>query len=287
MCKSPLEMSLDERKSILIQKCFLEMADMDYITARWAYGAGIFHNFYWAAAQCVEKYLKAALLYNGRSAKAFGHNLNKLYAAVGEIDPEFNASIISMPETTGMGRDAWHGKPMTLFVDYLNRYGSPDVRYSLTGTFINGPVVHPLDSLCALTRRFIRHHNFLGDDLFLWSEAESPLQERIGIDHNWMVSGELLLERLFVRKYQVGHGEALREIFQNMNFAFFDEHTAEESTFGGQHFMQSPLLNHLLRLRELDHSEKNTRIIDELSAWADANITLPKDILDALRNARK
>ncbi len=44
--KSPLEMSLEERKSILIQRCFLEMADVDYLSARWAYSNGMFHNFY-------------------------------------------------------------------------------------------------------------------------------------------------------------------------------------------------------------------------------------------------
>jgi HEPN domain-containing protein len=283
VCKSPLEMSFEERKSVLIQSCFLETADMDYLTARWAYGNGIFHNFYWSAAQCVEKYLKAALLYNGGSVKKFGHNLNHLYAAVGKIDPGFYATIISMPRTTGMGRDAWHGKSMALFVDYLDRYGSPNARYSLIGTFINGPVVHTLDSLCALTRRFIRRSNFLSDDLFRSSEAESSIHERIGIDCDWMVSGKLLLERLFAGKYHVGQGEALRNTFQSMNFSFFDERTDDEATFGGEHFTLAPLLNHLIRLRKLDDREENIRIVDELRAWADANMKLPKEVRDALR----
>jgi hypothetical protein len=145
-----------------------------------------------SGAQCVEKYLKAALLYNGRAVKEFGHNLNPLFAAVGEIDPEFQTSTIVMPQTTGMGRDTWDGKPMFLFVDYLNRYGSPDARYSLMGTFINGPVIHPLDSLCALSRRLIRHRNFLSEDLFRWSKAEGDLHERM-VDLDWAISSELLL----------------------------------------------------------------------------------------------
>ncbi len=283
MGKSPLEMTLDERKSVLIQSCFLEMADMDYLTARWAYGSGIFHNFYWSAAQCVEKYLKAALLYNGHSVKRFKHDLNRLYATASEIDPELQTTTISMPDTTGVGREAWDGKPMVLFVDYLNRYGSPDARYSLGGTFINGPVVHPLDSLCAITRRLVRRRNFLSEDLFRWSEARSYFHERMVVDRDWMISGELLLERLFTGTYHVGQAETLRNTFRKMNFAFF-ERTDDEATFGGQHFTMAPLLNHLFRLRKLDATEENIRIIDELRAWADANMRLPKEVKDALRS---
>ena len=156
----------------------------------------------------MEKYLKAALLYNGCAVKEFGHDLNQLFAAVGEIDPAFQASTIVMPQTSGMGRDAWDDKPMALFVDYLNRYGSSGARYSLTGTFINGPVIHPLDSLCALSRRLIRHRNFLSEDLFRWSEAQNDLHERM-VDHAWMISSELLLERLFAGIYYVGQAETL------------------------------------------------------------------------------
>ena len=37
MRKSPLEMSFDERKLVLIQALFLETADKDYLTARWVH----------------------------------------------------------------------------------------------------------------------------------------------------------------------------------------------------------------------------------------------------------
>jgi hypothetical protein len=77
-----LEMSLEERKSALIREHFLETADGDYLAARWAWDNGRFYNFCWSASQCVEKYLKAALLYDGRSSKGFGHNLNSLFNEV-------------------------------------------------------------------------------------------------------------------------------------------------------------------------------------------------------------
>jgi HEPN domain-containing protein len=279
-------MTFEERKSILIQSCFLETADLDYLTARWAYANGVFRTFYWSAAQCVEKYLKAALLYNGVSVKKYGHDLNRLYSAVGEIESKLLAANISMPDTTGMGREAWNGEPMTLFVDYLDRYGSPDSRYSLKGTFINGPVVHPLDSLSALLRCLIRRRNFLGDDLLHWSNSVVAFYEPMAVEREWMISSELVLERLFVGKYQVGQTKSLRDTFRSMNFAFFDEHCGEEATFGGQHFSAAPLLNHLFRLRELDDTYENICIIDELRVWAEANIKLPKEISAALRGSR-
>lgn len=283
MRKSPLEMTLAERKSVLIQSCLIDMADMDYLTARWAYANGVFQTFYWSAAQCVEKHLKAALLYNDGSALGFRHDLKRLHAAVGELEPAFAAAVIAMPPTTGLGREAWEGKPMTLFVDYLHTFGAPDARYSLVGTYINGPVIHPLDALCAMTRALIRRRNFTGSDLFASSEAETWPDERMEMDRPWMIGGDLLLERLFARRYRVGHGEALRDTFRTMNFAFFEERAVDEATFGGLHSSMSPLLNHLLRLRDFDKSTENIRIIDELGEWADAHLQLPREVRAALR----
>jgi hypothetical protein len=67
-----------------------------------------------------------------------------------------------------------------------------------------------------------------------------------------------------------------------MNFAFFDERTSDEATFGGQHFTLAPLWNHLLRLRDLENTEENIRIIDDLRDWAETNMILPKEVKDAL-----
>lgn len=287
MRKSPLRMSLDERKSVLIQACFLEAADCDYLVARWAYTVGLFENFYWSAAQCIEKYLKAALLYNGHSVKNKSHNIINMWNMLGKVDPEIKLKIISMPATTAYGRGAWNGQSMTLFVDYLNQYGSPDARYSMVGTFINGPVIHPLDSCCASIRELIRRANFLSSDLFHWSRINSPFREQARADCGWMIDPELLLERLYVREYQVGESEKLRETFQNMNFAFFDKHNEGEVTFGGQQFSMAPIRNHLLRALNLDSSEQNRRIVAELRSWADANMKLPNDIQNALQDVAR
>ena len=69
-----------------------------------------------------------------------------------------------------------------------------------------------------------------------------------------------------------------------MNFAFFDERTDGEATFGGLSFAECPMANYLFYHQKLDGGAKNTRIISELRNWAKDNIKLTGEIRDALRS---
>lgn len=287
-------MNLQERKSFLIQQCFIAMADNDYLTARWTYSNGLFHNFGWPAAQCVEKYLKALLLYNSRSTKTYGHNLNVLFEEARSLFPSEIDIQIVLPESMAMGQQNWQGKPIGTFVDYLNQYGSSNSRYGLSGTFVNGPVIHPLDTLCFALRACIRHNNFFGCDIFQLSERGTSSWDKITNEQPWMISGDLLLEGLFVERYQAGQNKSLRAVFQNRNHAFFQDREENESTFGGMHISASPFHNHLVRLEKiatkLDPSigaKENLSIITELRAWACQNIKLPNDLNERFCEPRK
>ena len=68
---------------------FRKQADYDYIAARANYRMCLRQQFLWSAHQAVEKYLKAILLFNGKSARfytptgstkknEFGHKLDAL-----------------------------------------------------------------------------------------------------------------------------------------------------------------------------------------------------------------
>lgn len=50
---------------------FRKQADYDYISARANYRMRLRQQFLWSAQQAVEKYLKATLLFNGRSARYY------------------------------------------------------------------------------------------------------------------------------------------------------------------------------------------------------------------------
>lgn len=74
-------------------RSFRDVADQDYIAARLCYRSGLMLQFLWMAQQAIEKYLKAILLYNARSAKGLGHDLGKALRRVESIKPiEFQLS---------------------------------------------------------------------------------------------------------------------------------------------------------------------------------------------------
>ena len=71
----------DERNAklnSLATQCFLNTADNEYIVARMCYRAGLALQFNWSALHCLEKYLKAVLLYNRIPAKNRNHEPVKL-----------------------------------------------------------------------------------------------------------------------------------------------------------------------------------------------------------------
>jgi len=82
-------------KIAFIERSFRDVADQDYVLARIAYRYDLRLQFVWLAQQAAEKYLKALLLYNGRSAKRFRHSVVPAYDEVlriHDIPFEFPAS---------------------------------------------------------------------------------------------------------------------------------------------------------------------------------------------------
>lgn len=274
-----IDRSLDERKVDLIFNLYVDPADQDYLSARWAFNNGLFQSFYNSAGQSLEKYLKAALLLQDQSARNYGHDLDRLYAGVSRLDPDrYLPAQLDLPKTTAMGRNAWQDKPPNLFADYLKVYGSPDNRFAFYGTFVNGPVLHVLDILCHALRRLMRHRNFVAGDIFDTCSFRTCSEGRIVEPADWMLRSDLLLERLFIGRYSVGQTERLQEIFLNMNMAFNAARNTEEWSFGGQYIQGSPLYNALVRAKEIDISPENRVIVDQLRLWARDKIQMSEKV---------
>ena len=284
----PISDSLDERKSMLINELFVERADMDYLLARLAYQSGLFHNCYFLSAQSAEKYMKAYILYNNGSARAAKHDLMKLFNTV--IDLDRNRCIpkkIQFPETTAMHSDAWNGKDVSLFVDYLNLFGHTDNRYGIVGTYVNGPIIHALDQLCHSLRVAISSANFFGCTLIDHYQKKNDFTDRVTAMRPWMINGALILEGLFERRYQVGLSKDVRDAFLNMNFPYSEEIETSAGTFGGIHFTGSPLHTYLVHHRRLHKSQENHDKIDELHRWVDQNIQVSKQLSRQLKAEAK
>jgi len=125
---------------------FRKQADCDYISARANYRMRLRQQFLWSAQQAIEKYLKAILLFNGKSAryypsgtkqKEFKHNLEALY---GEVEKIPLLGFALEPEEQE-------------FLAYLSAQGGAN-RYLSTSAYNSGEVIHRLDRLVWSIRRY-------------------------------------------------------------------------------------------------------------------------------------
>ncbi len=125
---------------------FRKQADYDYISARSSFRMQLRQQFLWSAHQAIEKYLKAILLYNGRSArhpsfrkKEFGHDLLALISEVRKI-PIFAFEIPLEDET---------------FINYLAAQGAN--RYLSISAYNTDKELHQLDSAIWHIRRYCQY----------------------------------------------------------------------------------------------------------------------------------
>jgi len=91
-------MELQQVLNTLASDIFRKQADYDYISARIDYRMEFRQQFLWMAQQAIEKYLKAILLFNGKSARyintdirkgkniEFRHDLVKLHSEICKIE---------------------------------------------------------------------------------------------------------------------------------------------------------------------------------------------------------
>ena len=135
------------------QRVFLNQGDLDYVAARSLYRLSLREQFYWTALQALEKYFKAILLFNFRSARfidkespekgEFGHDLEKLCRAVREI---------------GCLRFAPTQRYLRL-LEYFTAFGNN--RYLSIPTFMRDDVLGQLDKAVWDTRRFCMDVNWI------------------------------------------------------------------------------------------------------------------------------
>lgn len=130
---------------------FRKQADYDYISARANYRMQLRQQFLWSAHQAIEKYLKAILLFNGKSAryyslgaankkKEFGHDLEAIHGEVEKIP------------LLGYALEPDEKK----FLSYLSAQGGAN-RYLSTSAYNPHDAIHRLDQLVWDVRRFCQY----------------------------------------------------------------------------------------------------------------------------------
>jgi len=134
------------KKALFIQKCFRDIADSDYIAARSNYRLALWDQFLWNSLQCIEKYLKAILLYFDKSTKQINHNLCKALSMVESI-PDIEWNFTNYRE----------------FIDYLTRFGQD--RYFIKPKGTTGKELQKLDETVWNIRKYCQDLRFLASNM--------------------------------------------------------------------------------------------------------------------------
>ncbi len=143
---------LQPYKSSIIKEMFLHTADENYITARWCWRNRLMTDFFWNSVHALEKYMKAVLLYNGRSVQKFSHNLVELYDAVAGIAGSLLPAQLTQPQGyTGY----WVALTPREFLEKLDRNGNADNRYLTFGYAQHAFYLPMVDAIVWQIRRLI------------------------------------------------------------------------------------------------------------------------------------
>lgn len=143
----------------VIYESFVVTGDQDYLMARLLALKSLPRGFYWAAAQTVEKYLKALLLLRGQGVASYrGHNLLNLFEAATAVEPSLGTADISMHKSItapeNYSKYIQQFSINELLVD-LENHGAPDNRYNAIGIEYNTGHLFALDAFAHHVRALI------------------------------------------------------------------------------------------------------------------------------------
>jgi HEPN domain-containing protein len=267
-----------ERHSI-INEMFIATADHNYVLARWSFHQHLNVDFFWLAVHSVEKYLKAALLMNGKSAKKYGHDITKLYAAVTPLAPELFPETLTKPEDR-MPVEYWHNESAEKFIARLYRDGQADNRYQIFGYSRHPEDLWKLDQVVYSVRRVCK--TLEAYELGKPHEGTANMSNREVLrkfPRRWRLNSKL--EETISGK----HGEELLEASLTWNFPFAPgDYKQPPMTYTSS--TQNPVL--VRRLYDpLEGGPTSFAHNDTLWEWVKGSIQLPKEVIKEIEEERE
>ncbi len=286
MVRAPTEIDAD--KLTIVRDLFIATADDNYITARWCHQHGLNIDFFWLAVHALEKYMKAALLLNDRSAidyksgsckpKPFGHDLDALYAELGSITSGLLPDRFARPDI--IDGSAWIDETIAEYMARLLAKGNADNRYMVFGYAFLPDQLAKLDQAIFGLRRLC--HPL--DTCMLGGTRPEVVSRRDLLARNpkWHDSHPgLPLETTMSGK----RGAELRHVVLNFNFPFAPANYQHDATITLRSASHEPVLLRTI-IEPLDTVgapvERRQRA-QELRKWALGNIKLPKDVQAQLK----
>jgi len=272
-------------KHSLVDDFFIKTADDNYVVARWCADIRMDVDFFWLALHCLEKYLKAALVLNGRSAKNYGHDIKALYADVHPLAPELLPITLTVPDwlpdrVFSIGEEATEK-----FIERIYLYGQPDNRYLFVGYIKRPADLLKLDQLVFAIRRLCQPL----ECHFLRMRGKKPAgipdetrRERMLKDDP--VSRDLSSNLEKIMKGE--RGKVLRRVALKWNFPF-----APPDYKHGRMPYEERMVNPVMVRRFLDPLDAGTadqdKHADDLWAWANDNVYIPDGWRKAYEVERK
>jgi HEPN domain-containing protein len=282
-----MSIDLDELypfKHSLVDELFIKTADDNYVVARWCFNYGMDVDFFWLAAHCLEKYLKAALLLNGRSARKQRHDIRKLYAEVHPLAPELLPTKLIIPDDFPDAMFSLGEEKTEAFIERIYKYGRPDNRYQLIGYIKRGADLVKLDQAVFAIRRLCQplESHFLGmRGKKIAALPDQTCRERMLKDDPVSRNLHSNLEKTISGE----RGKLIRRIALNWNLPF-----APADYKHGRMSYEHRMVNPVTVRRFLDPLDAGTaeqdKHADDLWAWAKQNIYLPAEFVQVYETER-
>lgn len=134
-------------KERITEEMFIETADEDYVLARWLFINRLHRQFFWSAAQALEKLLKASILINGGSVRDDSHDLGKLYGRVHEFASDLLPTALSCPTEVVAPENMRTSSTTRAFVERIDKHGRTGNRYNLFGIISEFADLYFLDEI--------------------------------------------------------------------------------------------------------------------------------------------
>lgn len=271
---------IHSEQGLIVRELFVDTADDNYIAARWCFVEGLNIDWFWLAVHALEKYMKAALLLNGRSAKTYGHDIVALHEQVTSFAAELLPDNLAKPE--GLALDGWRDETPRDFLDRFYSNGNADNRYGIFGFVQHREDLFKLDSMVFALRRLCVPLDayFLGKRR---AGKRNPTHRDILAKQPeyWSVFPGSRLEKTAGGK----HGDRLREVLLGFNFPFAPDDFPHGTMRSGTASRNPVLARSVLKPLGSAPDSRAAATAAELCGWVLDNIKLPPDVAEQLRQA--
>jgi len=276
-------------KSRIVRELFIDTADDNYITARWCFAEGMNIDYSWLAVHTLEKYMKAALLLNGRSGKngrdengkcrCYGHDISLLYRNIEGISSELLPARLEQPAELRV--DSWPDETPVGFLERLYRNGNAHNRYQIFGFLRHQEDLFKLDAMAFALRRLCVPLDayFLGK----WRPGRRNRTHRevlIEEPRTWVA-----LDCKLERTVNGNRGEQLRDVLLNLNVPFAPGDFSHRDTPSVMAWRSSVIGRLILKPLEQASTGDEAAHAVELCGWVLENILLPREVKEQLREA--